>query len=232
MSELLWRGGSDHRPAVDRDEIRSASPVSRPSPLGWMRQRLAVRDARKAAGARQRIADRMDSLGKEWKVWDLKEATETNHATFLAVGPGGVFAVTVKDHGRSRISFSGDVVQVNGTRPKYVAEARKNAQLAADALSRQAGVSIPVMPVLAFAGSGTLVFYGMPKGCIVTCYQDLNRVLKARGRRLADTTVAKVYAVANHPRTWVNEPYVALADRYRWYKDDGEVDADKRTTPR
>jgi len=174
----------------------------------------------------------MGALGSDWRVLDLKEPGEVDRATFLAVGPGGVFAVTVKDHGRSRISFAGDVVQVNGTRPRYVAEARKNAQVAADALSRQAGVSIPVMPVLAFAGSGTIVFYGMPKGCIVTSYQDLHRVLKARGRRLSPETVDKVYAVASHPRTWVNEPYVALADRYRWYSDGGQVGADKRTTPR
>ncbi|MBT8227041.1 MAG: hypothetical protein HKP61_01480 [Dactylosporangium sp.] len=197
-----------------------------------MRQRRAERGARKAETARQRLAQRMDALGRDWRVLDLKESSESERATFLAVGPGGVFAVTVKDHGRSRISFAGDVVQVDGMRPRYVAEARKNAQVAADALSRKAGVSIPVMPVLAFAGSGTIVFYGMPKGCLVTSYQDLHRVLKARGRRLAPTTVEKVFAVASHPRTWVNEPYVALADRYRWYSDDGQVGADKKATPR
>jgi len=178
------------------------------------------------------MAQRMDLLGKDWRVLDLKAPTDRNPSTFLAVGPGGVFAVTVKDHGRSRISFSGDVVQVNGLRPRYVAEARKNAQRAADALSKQAKVSIPVMPVLAFAGSGTIVFYGMPKGCMVTSYQDLHRVLKARGHRLTPETVQKVYTVARSERTWINEPYVALADRYRWYKDDGYTDADKKASPR
>lgn len=233
MSELLWASGPDHRLATGRDDtIQPAPPVSRTSPLSWMRQRRIEREARKAESVRQRIANRMGTLGNEWRVLDLKEAAETDRSTFLAVGPGGVFAVTIKDHGRSRISFAGDVVQVNGHRPRYVAEARKNAQLAADALSRQAGVSIPVMPVLAFAGSGTIVFYGMPKGCIVTSYQDLHRVLKARGRRLAPTTVEKVFTVANHPGTWINEPYVALADRYRWYPDGGRAGADKRTAPR
>jgi hypothetical protein len=232
MSELLWTSGSDHRLAADRDKIRPAVHLSRPSPLSWMRQRRIDRETRKVESARQRIADRMGSLGSEWRVRDLKDATEHDRTTFLAVGPGGVFAVTIKDHGRSRISFAGDVVQVNGARPRYVAEARKNAQIAADALSRQAGVSIPVMPVLAFAGTGTIAFYGMPKGCIVTSYQDLHRVLKARGRRLAATTVEKVFTVANHPRTWVNEPYVALAERYRWYPDGGRAGADKPSTPR
>jgi len=232
MNELLWTSGPSHNLSADLDEFRPTGVGPRPSPIGWVRQRRAEREARRAETARQRLAHRMTALGSEWRVLDLKEDGESDNTTFLAVGPGGVFAVTVKDHGRSRISFAGDVVQVNGMRPRHVAEARRNAQVAADALSRTAGVSIPVMPVLAFAGSGTIVFYGMPKGCIVTSYQDLHRVLKARGRRLAPATVDKVYAVASHPRTWVNEPYVALADRYRWYPDDGQAGADKKATPR
>lgn len=232
MSELLWASRSEKRAVTDRDGIRFPASFSLPSPLSWVRQRRADRLARRAESTRQRISQRMDSLGKDWRILDLKAPTESVRSNFLAVGPGGVFAVTVKDHGRSRIHFSGDVVQVNGMRPRYVIEARKNAQMAADALSKQAGVSIPVMPVLAFAGSGTIVFYGMPKGVIVTCYKDLHRVLKARGHRLATTTVEKVYTVARHPRTWINEPYVALADRYRWYEQLSEFDADKKPAPR
>jgi hypothetical protein len=232
MSELLWTNGPDRQLSADRDDNRPAIPFTWPSPMNWMRQRRVDRGARKVDSARSRLANRMSSLGKEWRVLDLKQSKDADPGTFLAVGPGGVFAVTIKDHGRSRISFAGDVVQVNGTRPRYVAEARKNAQIAADALSRQAGVAIPVMPVLAFAGSGTIVFYGMPKGCIVTGSQDLHKVLKARGRRLASTTVEKVFTVAKHPRTWMNEPYVALADRYRWYSDGGRAGADKPAAPR
>ena len=125
----------------------------------------------------------------------------------------------VKDHGRSRISFAGDVVQVDGRRPKYVAEARRNAQLASAALSRVAGVSIPVMPVLALAGNGVISFYGPPRGCIVTSYRELAGVLRSRGRRLAQPTVEKLYTLARQPNTWVNPRYVPLVDRYRWYPE-------------
>jgi hypothetical protein len=111
-----------------------------------------------------------------------------------------------------------------------------NARLAAEALTRTAGVSIPVMPVLAFAGSGKISFYGVPKRCLVTSYQDLARVLNARGSRLASDTVDKVFALATHPQTWNNPPYVALADRYRWYPDEGQATegtgTDKRASSR
>lgn len=224
MTELLHRGGSDPQPermarmTVDRitaDALRS-------SPIDWVRMRLAERESRRAEAAHNRIAQRMGALGEEWRVLDLKEATGVERTSFLAVGPGGVFAVTVKEHGRSRIAFAGDVVQIDGRRPKYVQEARENAKVAAEMLSRSAGISIPVMPVLAFAGSGQISFYGMPKGCLVTSYRELGRVLNARGQRLATETVDKVFTIAAHPATWLNPPYVALADRYRWYPDGGE----------
>jgi hypothetical protein len=161
----------------------------------------------------------MDALGKDWRVLDLQGSGSGHQLSFLAVGPGGIYAVTIKDHGRSRVSFAGDVVQIDGRRPKYVLEARANAELASEALSRAAGISIPVMPVLAFAGSGLLQFYGLPKGCLVSSYEELGKVLNARGQRLAPRTVEKLYAVATHPSTWVNNPYVSLADRYRWYPE-------------
>lgn len=209
------------------------------SPWDWLRQRReewqvrrSGRDARRAESAHQRLLQRMDSLAERWRIVDMKAATGLDRGSFLAVGPGGVFAVTVKDHGRSRISFAGDVVQVDGRRPRYVAEARINAQFAADALSRRAGVSIPVMPILAFAGSGTIVFHGLPKACIVTSYQDLHRVLQARGRRIALTTVDKVFAVAIDPETWMNGQQSALADRYRWYPDGEQAGADNPAAQR
>jgi hypothetical protein len=193
--------------------------ATRSSPLEWIRSRRIERENRRADAAHQRVAERMESLGHEWRVLDLQAAAGSDRMSFLAVGPGGVFAVTVKNHGRSRVSFAGDVVQVDGRRPKYVQEARRNAKLAATALSRTAKVSVPVYPVLAFAGSGAISMYGAPKGVIVTSYGELSRVLNARGRRLAQSTVEKLHALASQPSTWMNPPYVPLAERYKWYPE-------------
>jgi hypothetical protein len=224
MTELLHRGGSDPQPErmAGMTVERVTADALRSSPIDWVKMRLAERETRRAEAAHNRLAQRMGTLGEEWRVLDLKEATGVERTSFLAVGPGGVFAVTVKDHGRSRVAFAGDVVQIDGRRPKYVQEARENAKVAAEMLTRSAGISIPVMPVLAFAGYGQITFYGMPKGCLVTSYRELGRVLNSRGQRLAGETVDKVFTVAANPATWINPPYVALADRYRWYPDGGE----------
>jgi hypothetical protein len=212
-SEVVFPASAPRRP---RDGFLDAA---RPSPLEWIRTRRAARARRREEARHLRTAQSLQSLGPDWQVLDLQKHAGTAHMTFLAIGPGGLFAVTVKDHGRAKVSFAGDVVQIDGKRPKYVQEARENARLATEALSRRAGVSIPVMPVLAFAGSGLITFYGMPKGCIVSAYQELSRVLNSRGARLTRRTVRKLSVLAEHPATWVNAPYVALADRYRWDKD-------------
>jgi len=222
MTDLLRSHDGNDGSALYPDPARFPAlyPVvdaTRPSPLDWLRTRRIERENRRADAAHQRVVERMDSLGFEWRVLDLQAAAGSDRMSFLAVGPGGVFAV--KDHGRSRVSFAGDVVQVDGRRPKYVQEARRTAKLAGAALSRIARVTVPVTPVLAFAGSGVISFYGIPKGVIVTSYGELSRVLNARGRRLAQNTVEKLHALASQPTTWVNPPYVPLAERYKWYPE-------------
>jgi hypothetical protein len=203
--------------------------------LDWVRNRRQERVTRRAEAAHQRAASRLEALGHSWRVLDLQATAGSDPMNFLAVGPGGIFAVTVKDHGRSRVAFAGDVVQVAGRRPKYVQEARKNARLAATALTRIAGISVPVMPILAFAGRGTIAVHGMPKGVIVSAYQELGRVLNARGQRLSAATVDKLFHLAADPATWLNPPYVPLSDRYQWSSDGTAADdrsADKESTAR
>lgn len=229
MTDVLYRG-QDSQP--EGYEPRVNVDAARPTPIDWVRSRRAERETRREEATHNRLFRRIGSLighlGDEWHVLDLRELGGADRSSFLAVGPGGVFAVTVKDHGRSRVSFAGDVVQIDGKRPRYVEEARREAKAAAEALSKSAGVSIPVMPVLAFAGSGKISFYGVPKGCLVTAYHELPRVLGARGQRLAAETVDKVFALATHPATWFTPDYDNLAEQYRWYRDGEQVGTDKR----
>lgn len=225
MGELVSTSG--RYPVPSMSAAQAAAVLLRPSLLDRLRLRRTEREMHRVDVAHQRIAGRMASLGERWRVLDLKTATGSKPGSFLAVGPAGIFSVVVKEHGRHRVGFAGDVVQIAGRRPKYVEEARATAKRVSKALSRQAGVSVPVMPVLAFSGSGSIVFYGMPKGCIVTAYQDLGRILDARGRRLADVTVDKVFNVATRPDTWINPPYVPLAERSRSQPERGWAGADK-----
>jgi len=192
-----------------------------------------------AAG--NRALTRLDRLGPAWHIVDwprmeplgspwLDGAECDERAGFLAIGPGGIFGVTVADHGRARVLLAGDVVQINGRRPPYVTEARRDAKLAAKAMSAAIGLSVPVTPVLAFVGSGVLSVHGLPKDCLVATHRDLDRLLVAGGDRISARTARKLSAVATKPTTWLSTTDGAGAD-YRWYAD-GRSATDKRATHR
>jgi hypothetical protein len=203
----------------------------RPGPAEWARRRRAQKEARRIEAAGNRAAARIEQLGPAWHVveWprtDLDIGREVDgpprreQAGFLAIGPGGIFAVTVADHGRTRVLVAGDVVQINGRRPPYVAEARREAKQAGKALSRAVGHNVPVVPVLTFVGSGVISVYGLPKDCLVASHQDLDRLLIAGGARISARTAEKLSAVARYPGTWLNGRYQPHADQYRWYGPD------------
>ncbi|MDG4790832.1 hypothetical protein O7626_33825 [Micromonospora sp. WMMD1102] len=210
----------------------------RPTPMDWARRRRAERDARRIEAAGARALSRLDHLGPSWHVvdWPRTELTEASmleldyrsrdeRAGFLAIGPSGLFAVTVADHGRSRVLIAGDVVQINGRRPAYVTEARRDAKRAAKALSNAVGLPIPVTPVLTFVGSGVISVYGLPNECLVATHRELDRLLVAGGNRISAATAEKLSRVAQSPATWLNAPYRSAAD-YRWYEE-GRTAADK-----
>ncbi|MEV0153503.1 hypothetical protein AB0H57_07145 [Micromonospora sp. NPDC050686] len=216
-----------------RAESPALEPL-RPGPLQWARRRRAERDARRLEAAGARAVGQLDHLGPAWHVieWPrtdvaeaLLESGQDDRAGFLAIGPSGLFAVTIADHGRARVLVAGDVVQINGKRPPYVAEARRDAKRASKALSEAVGLPIPVTPVLTFVGSGVISVYGLPKDCLMATHRELDRLLIAGGSRISPATAEKLSRVAQAPSTWLNGAYRPAAD-YRWY-DEGRTAADK-----
>ncbi|WP_127499095.1 hypothetical protein [Actinoplanes sp. LAM7112] len=226
---------------IDRRLGRPAALEAPPrtSPSEWARRRRAERGARRLEAAGARALTRLDRLGPNWHIvdWPRTDALgyyepdpADDRAGFLAIGPGGVYAVTVADHGRARVLIAGDVVQINGKRPQYIAEARREARRASKALSAAVGLSVPVTPVLTFVGSGVISVHGLPKEVLVATDKELDRLLIAGGARISPSTANKLTTVAEHPATWANAPYRPAGD-YRWHAD-GQTAADKRTARR
>lgn len=206
------------------------------TPLELLKARRLERELRRADTAHSKAVQRLGRLGPDWKIVDWRrlntaEVDPGARMNFLAIGPGGIFSVTIKRHGRSRVMMAGDVVQIDGKRPKHVEEVRRNAARAAQALSRSARTPVPVVPVLAFEGSGVISVHGLPKGCVVTTYGELAHVLAAHGERILPGTVDKLHEIASDPRTWLNPPYRPVSpNEYRWYGP--ETPADKKATRR
>jgi hypothetical protein len=216
--------------------------LPRANPMEWARRLRAEREARRIEAAGARALKGLDHLGPAWHVVDwprIDDPDAVDHAGraagqeragFLAIGPGGLYGITVAKHGRSRVLVAGDVVQINGRRPTYVAQARRDARLAAKALSRAVGLTVPVTPVLAFVGSGLISVYGLPRDCLVAPHRELERLLLAGGRRISPATAEKLSEIARRPATWLDSVRRSAAD-YRWYEN-GRTATDKRATRR
>nr|WP_189172092.1 hypothetical protein [Pilimelia anulata] len=193
------------------------------TPLDWLRRRRARRDVRRTEAAGNRAADRLGELGPGWHVVDWPRTDDLPHlgeqAGFLVIGPGGVFAVTVADHGRSTVLIAGDVVQINGRRPPYIPHARKDAAAASRVLSKAVGMDVPVFAVLAFVGTGRISMHGLPRDCMLTSYRVLDRLLLAGGDRISPHTAEKLAHVAGDPATWINPPYRSSDDDDRDRQD-------------
>ncbi len=183
------------RPEPGHPVGRSAVAASDSTPSGFLRRRRDARAKRRALEGRQRVVHRVEMLGPHWHIVDY----HPEDPDFLAIGPGGIFQVTVADHGRARVELAGDVVQVSGRRPPYVALAKRDAARISEQMSIAAGRRIPVVPVVAFLGSGEVVYYGQPpEGCVMTTYRDLGRALNAHGNRITEPTIRKLLIVAAH----------------------------------
>lgn len=217
---------SRHLPGESGPGPGTRPPGDRSGPFDWARQRFGSRPARRLSAAGQRAEHRLAQLGPSWRVveWPpVPLAPDQERNGFLAIGPGGVYAVTVVEHGRQRVMVAGDVIQIQGRRPPYVARARRTAKKVSEALTAAVGTTVPVVPVLAFVGSGALSAQGLPSGCLVVPHRDLDRLLLAAGNKISPTTARKLADVASHPATW--------ADQYRWYPDN-QTASDKRSARR
>lgn len=205
---------------------RSRASQSYQSPFGWARRRLATeRPLGRLTGAAQRAEHKLAQLAPAWRVveWPEHVADGTAQSGFLAIGPGGVYSVTVVDHGRHRVMLAGDVVQIHGKRPPHVARARRDAKTASAVLSQAVGTTVPVIAVLTLVGSGAISAQGQPNGCLVVAYRELDRLLLAAGKKISADTAKKLADVASHPATW--------ADQYRWYPAN-QTASDKGTARR
>lgn len=208
--------------------------VLKDGPSNWLRRQKEERLNRRQESAGLRARNYLTSLGEAWHLvaWPhtvvqagaetsaASSANSANHGGFLAIGPGGLFSVTVVDIGAKRVLIAGDVVQIKGRRPAYIPAARKDARRASKAISAAIGHTIPVVPVLALMGRGVVTVYGLPKDCLITTYRELHRALLGGGERISAHTAEKLSEVARNPWTWINEP----AAKYRWYSEGSQAE--------
>ncbi|MDO7881672.1 nuclease-related domain-containing protein [Antiquaquibacter soli] len=158
------------------------------------------RDEYRAALGELLVGDMLENLGQRWDVLhDIPLGSST--LDHLLIGPAGVFAVRVANHGDRDVVVDGALL-VSGEPTDDVAEAARQADLAGEHLSVAAGEAVRVRALLVVVDPRRLVERTAPTSVRVVASADLDRMLHRSPRVLSGDEVARVSDLADLESTW------------------------------
>ncbi len=155
------------------------------------------------AGVEQ-VAARLARLGDRWSIVHGVPVHPTDVADLLVVGPGGVYAVTVRHAPGASVWTRGETVLVNGAPTRWVAESRRVARGAGARLAAatECGVEVTALLVVVGAHDG-FVCHAQPRdGVRVLTRRDVDGWLRTQPARLVTDEVETLYTAARLPHTW------------------------------
>ncbi len=148
-------------PDTGRPTGRAAVPQAEPNQAstGFLRRRLEARAKRRTLAGRQRVVHRVEMLGPHWHIVDY----HPDDPDFLAIGPGRDLP------GDGLPTMAGRGWSWPATWCRSTASARRTSPWPGGTPSGSRsrcpswpGRRIPVVPVVAFLGTGQIVYYGRP----------------------------------------------------------------------
>ncbi|HEY0249842.1 MAG TPA: nuclease-related domain-containing protein [Gryllotalpicola sp.] len=150
-----------------------------------------------------RVAEELAKLGPSWVV--LHSVPVGEHGRLidhLAIGPGGVFAITVLHDENSAVWASSDSITVNGAERGYILASRDAATDAAVTLTRATGFNVPVYGLLVFIAPYSLTADGEFDDVGITTDRALHKWLTGVESALDEDKAVTVAEVAIESSTW------------------------------
>ncbi len=123
------------------------------------------------------------------------------HIDHLAIGPGGVFTLNLKQHLGRRVVVDSRGVWVDGRPTPYLSDALDDAEQAGRLLSLAAGFPVFVNGVIVVT-SHDLKHRARPDGITVVSLRQFGTWLRALPPRLTDDDVVIINDVARRATTW------------------------------
>lgn len=191
MSEIVAR----HRARPARSSIARLFGVS---PLA-----AGDRALYRAALGELVVGDTLDNLGPEWDVLHVVPVNgvepEIDH---LVIGPAGVFTIRTRNFPGQEIWVAGNALLVGAEQSTDIVDARIEGERASALLSRAAGKTIAVRPIVVLVKPKKLVVREWPVGVEVISSKVLAGWLRSRERTQDGAEVALVSDVADRSTTW------------------------------
>lgn len=155
------------------------------------------------AGVEQ-VAARLARLGDRWGVVHGVPVQPADVADLLVVGPGGVYAVSVRQVPGASVWTGGETVLVNGAPTRWVDDCRRLARGASARLGAATDRRVEVVALLVVVGAHDgFVCHAQPRdGVRVLTRRDVDGWLRTQPARLVADDVEALYATARLPHTW------------------------------
>lgn len=167
------------------------------------------------------VGDVLENLGPTWDVLHdlpLDESTVEH----LLIGRAGVFTVRAANYGRTEVVVDGSSLVVAGEARDDIDWAASEAAEASRILTRAAGSTVRVTPLLVVVDPQRLVVQAATAAARVITSSELDGVLAHAPARLTGEQVAKISDLADLASTWPSSSAVDL-DTQQLHRDFGVI---------
>jgi nuclease-like protein len=174
------------------------------------------------------VAKALKSLGPQWTVLHaVPTGSDSSDIDHVAIGPGGIFAISTKDHTGQRVWVGDDSLLVNGHRTNHIANARFDAASAEKLFHSTAENPVKVTPVIAIVDPGSLGFgKKRAKDVVVVRSSHLVRSITHHKRVLSEAEITSYAGMADGHGTLHTEAHIlddTLRHEQRFHRLEHEV---------
>ena len=157
----------------------------------------------RAAVGEVAVADALAQLGDDWLVLHAvpvgKDGTDVDH---IAVGPPGVYTISVRHHQGQALWVGGGVLLVDGERMPYIRGCEFEAVRAAQLMSDAVGERVEVAPCLVVVGSRSMTVARPPRRVAIVTPRELRPWLRSLPVVFTAGQLARFRAAASEAETW------------------------------
>lgn len=190
-----------------RELLRQHAAVSRRSPVarffGLHPLPGDLRPLYRAAVGEVAVADALSQLGPEWLVLHAvpvgKDGADVDH---IAIGPPGVYTISVRHHPGRELWVGGGVLLVDGERMPYIRDSEFEAVRTAQLMSDAVGERVEATPCLVVVDPRSVTVARPPRRVAILTPRELRPWLKSLAALFGSDQLARFRAVASEDDTW------------------------------
>jgi len=166
-----------------------------------------VRSWYRGALGEMEVVGEFGLLGDDWTVLHaVPLSSSTIELDHLAIGPGGVYAITTRNLSGQRVHVLGGTLRVNGGVTDHIRVARDEAERAAASLGKALGEVVEVRPVIVVIDPASTSRRPSPVAVLES--GELSAWLRGQSMVHSDDDVARIAAAAGSRDTWRDCPLV------------------------